>query len=77
MITQALRWRPTVRQMMGGVAVFGLAIGFVLLVFLDDSPDQLILSFILGKSTVRSKGYSEQKFRTIRIGMTASQVEAI
>jgi hypothetical protein len=63
--------------MMVGVAALGLGLGFVRLGLIDNSPDQLFLSLVLGESTVWSKGYSEQRFRAIRVGMTDSQVEAI
>jgi outer membrane protein assembly factor BamE (lipoprotein component of BamABCDE complex) len=71
------RLRLTMRRIMIGVAALGLVLGSVRLVFIDDSPDQLFLSLLLGESTVYSKGYSEQQFRTLRVGMTAAQVEAI
>jgi hypothetical protein len=71
------RARLTMRRMMIGVAALGGVLGAIRFVFIDHSPDQLLASVFLGESTVYAKGYSEPRFRTLRIGMTASQVEAI
>jgi hypothetical protein len=40
-------------------------------------PDQLLMSAFLGESTVYARRYSESKFRSVRVGMTVRQVEAI
>jgi outer membrane protein assembly factor BamE (lipoprotein component of BamABCDE complex) len=71
------RTRISIRQLLVATAVLGVIVAFVRFVFIDNSPDQLLASAILGESTVYAKGYSEHRFRTIKVGMTASQVEAI
>jgi hypothetical protein len=69
--------RLTVRQMMLAVAAFGLALALARRVFVEDWPDQLLLSAYFGDGTVYARGYDESKFRAIRIGMTAPQVERL
>jgi outer membrane protein assembly factor BamE (lipoprotein component of BamABCDE complex) len=71
------RTRISIRHLLVAVAVLAVILGIVRFVFIDNSPDQLLACAILGESTVNAKGYSEHRFRTIKIGMTASQVEAI
>jgi hypothetical protein len=50
------RTRLTIRRIMIGVALLGVVLGFVRLVFLDNSPDQLLASLLLGESTVAHGG---------------------
>jgi outer membrane protein assembly factor BamE (lipoprotein component of BamABCDE complex) len=71
------RVRLTVRRMMLVVAALGLTLAMARRVFVADWPDQLLLSICFGDGTVYAKGYDESRFRAIRIGMTASQVEML
>jgi hypothetical protein len=75
-----LRLRVTVRRMMVVVAVAGLVLALAKSLFIDNRPRDILfatISALEGHSTVYAKGYSEYKFRSLRVGMTARQVEAI
>ena len=63
------RRRFTVWRLMVVVAVIGVHLAFVRLLLLNDP------SFGLG--TIYSQQYSEERFRTIQVGMTTAQVEAV
>src|SRR4051794_20083777 len=71
------RARFTVRRMMVVVAALGIVLTLARYVFIEDSPDQLLAAMLHGHSTVYARGYNESRFRTIRIGMTVSQVERL
>jgi hypothetical protein len=62
------------------VAVCAVVLTLVRFLFIDNWPDQVLLSALCaldGSATVYVRGYSESKFRSLRIGMTAHQVEQI
>jgi hypothetical protein len=59
------------------VAALGLILALARRVFVEDWPDQLLLSIYFGDGTVYARGYDESKFRAIRTGMTAPQVERL
>jgi outer membrane protein assembly factor BamE (lipoprotein component of BamABCDE complex) len=63
--------------MMLAIAALGLTLGLARRFFIEDWPDQLLLSILCGDGTVYAKGYDESRFRAIRTGMTASQVEKL
>ncbi len=67
----------TIRRMMIAVAIAGIALAVARLLFIDYRPMDVLLAAISaleGHSTVYVKGYSESKFRSLRVGMTARQV---
>ena len=72
------RLRVTVRRMMVTVAVAGIVLAFAKFLFIDNRPIDVLaaaISALDGHSTVYAEGYSESKFRSLRVGMTARQVE--
>lgn len=74
------RVRLTVRQMMVAVTIAGIVLAFAKVIFIDNRPlDVLIgtLDALVGKFTVYADGFNESKFRSLRVGMTARQVEDI
>jgi hypothetical protein len=62
--------------MMAAVACFGLTLHSVIWLT-EQHPIDLIVSLIAGHDTVYSKGYSEARFKRIRVGMTPDQVVAL
>src|ERR1700677_330562 len=74
------RLRFKVRNMMVAVAIAGVVVAFTKYLCIDNRPVDLLAAAIGaldGEYTVYADGYSESKFRSIRAGMTARQVEAI
>jgi hypothetical protein len=74
------RLRFTLSRMMVAVAVAGIVLAFAKFLFIDNRPIDILIAAISaldGHSTVYSEGYSESKFRSLRLGMTARQVEDI
>src|SRR4051794_19964256 len=64
-----MRWtKVKVRRLMVTVAFLGLIMGAIRFAFTWES--------FMG-TTVYAPGYSEQKFHSVRVGMTPAQVEAI
>ena len=60
------------------VAIAGIAMAVARFLVIDNRPMDILfaaISAIDGHSTVYAKGYSESKFRLLRVGMTARQVE--
>jgi hypothetical protein len=67
----SLRFR--VRGMMVAVAIAGIVLAFTKYLFIDNRPFDILAATVAaldGHYTVYSKGYSESKFRSIRVGMT-------
>src|SRR5262249_46460988 len=57
-----------------------IILAFARFLFIDISPGDILLAAISaleGHFTVYAKGYSESRFRSLRVGMTARQVEDI
>jgi hypothetical protein len=74
------RLRFRVRSMMVAVAIAGVVVAFTKYLCIDSRPVDLLAAAIGaldGEYTVYADGYSESKFRSIRIGMTVRQVEEI
>ena len=74
------RLRVTVRRMMVTVAVAGIILASAKSLFIDNRPSDILMAAISaleGHFTVYAKGYSESKFRSLLVGMTARQVEDI
>jgi hypothetical protein len=72
--------RRTIRRMMVGIAIAGIALAVAKSFFIDNRPRDLLfaaISALEGHSTVYAPGYSESGFRSLRAGMTARQVEEI
>jgi hypothetical protein len=68
------------RQVTAAVALCGLVSAFARYISVDNSPEELLrctISAIEGELTVYTIGYKEFKFRSLRVGMTVSQVEDI
>ncbi len=66
--------------MMVVVAIAGIVLAFAKYLFIDNRPGDILAAAIAaldGHYTVYAKGYSESKFRSLRVGMTARQVEDI
>jgi hypothetical protein len=66
--------------MMIAVGIAGVVLALVKFLFVDNRPMDILLASISaleGHSTVYAKGYSESKFRSLRVGMTAQEVEQI
>ena len=71
------RLRITIRRMMVMVAVAGIVLAVAKFLFIDNRPTDILfaaLSALEGHSTVYAEGYSESKFRSLRVGMAAQQV---
>ncbi len=74
------RLRFTIRRLMVMVAVAGMVLAVAKLLFIDNRPTDFLfaaISALEGHSTIYAEGYSESKFRSLRVGMTAAQVEAV
>jgi hypothetical protein len=74
------RLRFTVRRMMFAVAIAAIVLAFAKILFIDNRPIHILLAAISaldGHFTVYAKGFSESKFRSLRVGMTVRQVEEI
>jgi hypothetical protein len=74
------RVRFKVRSMMVAVAIAGVVVAFTKYLCIDNRPADLLAAAIGaldGEYTVYADGYSESKFRSIHVGMTVHQVEAI
>jgi hypothetical protein len=74
------RVRFKVRSMMVAVAIAGVVVAFTKYLCIDNRPADVLAAAIGaldGEYTVYANGYSESKFRSIRVGMTVRQVEAI
>jgi hypothetical protein len=74
------RPQVTIRRTMIAVAIAGIALAVARFLFIDNRPMDIVfaaISALEGHSTVYAKGYSESKFRSLRVGMTARQVEDI
>jgi hypothetical protein len=63
--------------MMLAVAALGFTLALARRVFVEDWPDQLLLSIYFGDGTVYARDYDESNFRAIRTGMTGAQVERL
>jgi hypothetical protein len=77
---QPPRTRATIRRMMVAIAVAGIVLAAAKSLFIDNRPDDILLaaiSALKGHFTVYAEGYSESKFRSLRVGMTVRQVEDI
>jgi hypothetical protein len=75
-----VRFRFTVRRMMVAVTIAGIVLAVAKTIFIDNRPlDVLIatLSALDGDFTVYADGFNESRFRSLRVGMTARQVEII
>jgi hypothetical protein len=75
-----LHLRFRVRRMMVAVAVVGIVLVLAKYLFIDNRPGDILaaaISALGGHYTVYADGYSESKFRSIRVGMTVRQVEEI
>jgi len=67
-----------IRQVMAAVALTGAAFAVVRYLIVDNRPEDILkamVSAIDGDFTLYAKGYSESRFRTVRIGMTTRQVK--
>jgi hypothetical protein len=65
---------------MVAVAIAGIVLAFAKYLFVDNRPGDILvaaLGALGGHYTVYAEGYSEAKFRSIRVGMTVRQVEEI
>lgn len=74
------RMRLTVRRLMITVAAAGSLSAFAKFLFIENRPIDILMAAISapgGHFTVYANGYSESKFRSLRVGMTARQVEDI
>jgi hypothetical protein len=74
------RTRVTIRRMMAAIAVAAIVLALAKSLFIDDRPRDVLaaaISALDGESTVYAGGYSESKFRSLRVGMTARQVEDV
>ncbi len=72
--------RVTVRRMMFTVATAGIMLAVGKFVFIDNRPIDLLLaslSVVDGDYTVYGGGFSESRFRSVRVGMSERQVENI
>src|SRR4051794_22008714 len=72
--------RVTVRRMMLGVAIAGIVLAFARCLFIDNRPGDIPAAAIAaldGHYTLYAKGYSESRFRSLRVGMRTRQVEDI
>jgi hypothetical protein len=72
------RPRITIRRMMVMVAVAGIVLAVAKFLFIDNRPTDILFAAMFGlqgHSTVYGEGYSESKFRSLRVGMAAQQVE--
>lgn len=68
------------RRMMVAVAAVGIVLACVKCAFVDNRPVDVVaaaLAALDGYSTVYAEGYNESSFRSLRVGMTARQVEKI
>jgi len=66
--------------MMVAIAVAGIVLAVAKSLFIDNRPRDILfaaISALEGHFTVYAKGYSESKFRSLRVGMTVRQVEDI
>jgi len=66
--------------MMVMVAVAGIVLAVAKFLFIDNRPTDILfaaISTLEGHSTVYAEGYSESKFRSLRVGMTARQVAEV
>lgn len=78
-----MRWprlRFRVRRMMVVVAVVGIVLACVKYAFVDNRPGDIVaaaLAAVDGYDTDYAEGYNERSFRSLRVGMTARQVEKI
>jgi hypothetical protein len=75
-----VRLRFGIRRMMVVIAMAGIVLALAKYVFIDNRPRDLLIAAISalgGHYTVYAEGYSESKFRSLRVGMTARQVEDI
>jgi hypothetical protein len=69
-----------VRTILAAVAVIAMTLASAKSLFIDNRPQDVlfaVISVLDGDFTVYVKGYSESKFRSLRVGMTAGQVEDI
>ncbi len=74
------RLQVTVRRMMIAIAVAGIVVAVARFLFIDNRPTDILfaaVSALEGHSTVYAGGYSESKFRSLRVGMTSPQFEDI
>jgi hypothetical protein len=66
-----------IRRMIVAVAALGIVLRLGRYVFVEESPDHLLLAILHGQSTLYARGYDKSRFRAIRLGMTAPQVEGL
>ena len=74
------RLRFKIRTMMVAVAIAGVDVAVAKYLCIDNRPADLLAAAtgaLDGEYTVYADGYSESNFRSIRVGMTMHQVEAI
>lgn len=72
--------RFTTRRMLAAVVAFALILTGIKHVLIDNRPRDVFfatLSGLFGHTTIYARGYSESKFRSLRVGMTPPQVEEI
>jgi hypothetical protein len=73
-----LRFR--VRRIMVLVAIVGVVLALAKYFFIENRPTDILaaaLGALDGEYTVYAEGFSEYSFRSIRVGMSIRQVEAI
>ena len=73
-----LRFR--VRRIMVLIAIVGVVLALAKYFFIENRPRDILaaaLGALDGEYTVYAKGYSEHRFRSIRVGMSIRQVEEI
>jgi outer membrane protein assembly factor BamE (lipoprotein component of BamABCDE complex) len=74
------RVKYSVRRILVAVAFAALILTGIKHVFIDNRPRDILFAAISapsGDSTIYAQGYSESKFRSLRVGMTPRQVEEI
>ncbi len=74
------RPRASFRRAMIAIAVLGIVLASARLWFIDNNPRDVLfasISALEGHYTIYSEVYRESRFRSLRAGMTARQVEDI
>jgi hypothetical protein len=80
MVMRRLNLRFRVRRIMVVVAIVGVVLALAKYLIIGNRPGDILaaaLGALDGHYTVYAEGYSESKFRSIRVGMTVRQVEDI
>lgn len=75
-----LRPRFTIRRILVAVAIAAIVMAFARALFIDNRPSDILFAAISALEwhfTVYAKGYSESRFRSLRVGMTVREVEDI